>query len=128
VGIRNTITLLIIGLYMVLTAGFMLIRVPPSVGSGVPTGELLLALFLWTFVFDMKWLPHFSRSVLLIPFIIWWSLGIGRALVAIPYYFFWGIVLHYGQHLRHAFANGGLQAIEPVGRLGDQAHAHSAGS
>ena len=36
--IRNSITLLIIGLYMILmnlNAGFMLIRVPPAVGSGV---------------------------------------------------------------------------------------------
>ncbi len=33
--IRNSITLLIIGLYMILNAGFMQIRVPPAVGSGV---------------------------------------------------------------------------------------------
>ncbi len=89
--IRNSVTLLIIGLYMVLNLGFMLVRIPPAVGTGVPFGELLLLLFLLTFVFDIKWLPHFSRSIFLLPFILWWSLGIGRSIAAVPEFGMWAL-------------------------------------
>lgn len=82
-SIRNGLVLLIIGLYMVLNWGFMLVRVPPGGTSGVPVGEILLLFFFLTFIWDMKWLPYFSRKIFLFPFLLWWVLGLGRALAAV---------------------------------------------
>lgn len=82
--IRNGIALLIIGLYMILNWGFMLVRVPPGGASGVPVGEILLLFFFPTFIWDIEWLPHFSRNIFLAPFVLWWGLGIGWALAGVP--------------------------------------------
>ena len=90
-SIRNNLVLLIISLYMILNVGFMLIRFPPGGASGVPVGELLLLFFILTFIFDMKWLTHFSRSIFLLPFILWWGLGIWRALAGIPEFGMWAL-------------------------------------
>lgn len=58
-GIRYNLALLIIGLYLILYWGFMLVRLPPGGGaSGVPIGELLLVFFFLS-VNDVKWLAHF---------------------------------------------------------------------
>ena len=56
-------------------------------------------------------------------FVLVWVFALGedaleKPYITIPYYFFWGIVLHYGQHLRRAFANGGFQTHEPPHWLG----------
>ncbi len=85
-SIRNGIVLLVLGLYLVLNWGFMLVR-----GFGVPVGEILLLFFFLTFITDIKWMPHFSRSIFLLPFLLWWALGIGRALAAVPEFGLWAL-------------------------------------
>ena len=91
ISIRNGLVLLIIGLYLVLNWGFMLVRVPPGGASGIPVGELLLFFFILTFIWDIKWLPRFSRSIFLLPFLLWWALGIGRALAAVSEHGLWAL-------------------------------------
>ena len=48
-SMRNTLILLVIGAYMLLNWGFMLVRIPPVPGGGVPVGEILLGV--WFFFF-----------------------------------------------------------------------------
>ncbi len=91
VRIRNSLILLIIGLYLVLNSGFMLVRVPPGSASGIPIGELLLLFFIFAFIEEVKWLPNFSRSISLVPFVLWWALGLGRALAAVPEHGMWAL-------------------------------------
>lgn len=91
VGIRNNLTLLVIALYLILNWGFMLVRFPPGGGAaGVPMGEIVLLLF-FVSLGDFKWLPHFSRSIFLFPFLVWWTLGIGRALSSVPEHGMWAL-------------------------------------
>lgn len=90
-GIRNNLALLVIALYLILNWGFMLVRFPPGGGAaGVPVGELVLLLFFIS-VADFKWLPHLSRSIFMLPFLVWWALGIGRALSAVPDHGLWAL-------------------------------------
>ncbi|MGB1547503.1 MAG: hypothetical protein ACPHIA_03070, partial [Alphaproteobacteria bacterium] len=81
--LREHATLIIISLYLILNYGFMLIRVPPNVG--VPFGELLLAAYL-LWLSDIRFLPRFGKTLFLLPFIIWWIAGLGRAYFAFPEY------------------------------------------
>ncbi len=67
----------------------MIIRVPPNSGAGVPIGELLILLFLATFLWDMKWLPQFIYAAPIIPLVIWWGLGLGGAYIGLDKYGMW---------------------------------------
>ncbi len=81
--LRETATLAILALYLILNYGFMLIRVPPNVG--LPLGEILLfSYLLW--LNDVRLLPRFSKTIFLLPFLLWWGLGLGRAYLAFPEY------------------------------------------
>ena len=90
VRFRNTLLFIIVGLYLVLNQGFMQIRVPQAVGGGVPVGELMLLFVLLT-VDHSKLAPRLSRTIFLLPFILWWGLGIGRALAGVPEYGMWAL-------------------------------------
>jgi len=91
VGIRGMSSLLIISAYLVLNVGFMLIRMPPGVNWGIPIGEILIIWYGFGLIFDSRWLLPFSRSIFLIPFLLWWGIGIGRALAAMPEYGVWAL-------------------------------------
>jgi O-Antigen ligase len=88
---RNSIVLFVIGAYLVLNWGFMLIRIPPVGGGGVPAGELLLVIWIFFLFKDSRWVLLFCNSPIFIVFLTWWALGIGRALYAIPEYGMWAL-------------------------------------
>ena len=76
---------------MILNWGFMLVRFPPVAGSGVPLGELFLVFSFIFIVKDLRLLPQFANNIIFIPFLLWWTLGIGRALYALPEYGMWAL-------------------------------------
>ena len=88
---RNTFILLLIAAYLILNWGFMLIRIPPVAGSGVPVGELFLVLSLCFIFKDAKLLPQFTNNIIFVPFLLWWALGIGKALYALPEHGMWAL-------------------------------------
>ena len=88
--IRNSVLLWIVALYMVLSAGFMQLRLPPTSGAGVPIGEVALLLALAT-INHGRVLPQFARSVFIAPFLLWWLYGFGRVALSVPEYGFWAL-------------------------------------
>lgn len=88
---RNTLILLVIGAYMLLNWGFMLVRIPPVAGGGVPVGEILLLLSFCLIFKDVRWLPSFTSNLIFVVFLMWWTLGIGRALFAVPERGMWAL-------------------------------------
>jgi len=88
-SLRNSITLLVIGAYLILNYGFMLVRIPPMAEGGVPIGELLLLFWFCFLVKDLQWLPIFTNNIIFVPFLMWWALGFGRVLLAFPEYGMW---------------------------------------
>lgn len=88
--ILNSLMLTVIGLYIVLNYGFMQLRIPPITGGGVPIAEIILILTLAVIDYS-KLLPKLSEIVFLLPFLIWWGLGIGRAIVGVPEFGMWAL-------------------------------------
>lgn len=88
VEFRNNLLLIVVGLYLLLNDGFMQLRIPPAAGHGIPIGELVLLFSILTINYDVL-LPRISIIVLLLPFMIWWSVGLSHAFMAIPEYGFW---------------------------------------
>jgi hypothetical protein len=85
---RTTILLLILTGYIFLNQGFMQVRVPPT--YGVPIGEFALVCYLamtnvWVVLARMRAVVH------LLPFLIWWGFGIGRALFDTGEYGMWAL-------------------------------------
>lgn len=81
---------LMIGLYLILNYGFMLVRIPPVANSGIPVGEMALLLSLAIINYS-KVLPRLAATGVLAPFLLWWTLGIGRAIVAVPEHGLWAL-------------------------------------
>lgn len=73
---RLNLTLVIVSLYMVLDAAFMLVRVPPGTVTSVPTGELLIVFFFLSLPRDLDFINPFFRSVPFVPLVIWWLVGV----------------------------------------------------
>ena len=88
VEFRNNLLLVVVGLYLLLNDGFMQVRIPPTAGRGIPIGELVLLFSILTIHYD-KLLPRISATIYLVPFTIWWSLGLSRVFMAVPEYGFW---------------------------------------
>jgi hypothetical protein len=86
--VRNTIVLLTVFLYLLLNWGFQQVRFPPTAGSGLPIGELVLLLALVT-LNPNRVLGCLSREIYLLPLLLWWVFGVGRALVDISVHGFW---------------------------------------
>ncbi len=89
--IRAELLLLIIGAYVILNHGFMLLRVPPSGGIGVPIGELIVLLFALTFIFEIRRLPSFAWVAPILPLAIWWGVGGVRAALGLETYGIWAL-------------------------------------
>lgn len=87
---RNRLTLIILALYLLLNSGFMLVRFPPQGDFALPFGELVLVVYMIWFA-DLRWFSKLSHTVVLLPFLIWWGLGIGRALAGVPQYGVWAL-------------------------------------
>jgi len=78
--VRNNSVLIVVFLYLLLNWGFQQVRFPPVAGGGVPIGEIVLILALSTFSFP-RVLGRLSQVVYLLPFMLWWGFGVGRALI-----------------------------------------------
>ena len=68
-----------VGGYLILNAGFEMIRIPP-VGPGIPIGELALIASL-CILNPATLLPRMSRTVWMFPILVWWLLSLSRALI-----------------------------------------------
>jgi hypothetical protein len=67
-----------VGSYLILNAGFEMVRIPPA-GAGIPVGEL--ALILSFFILNpLTVVPRMSRQVWLFPILVWWMLALPRSL------------------------------------------------
>ena len=77
--IRNTTVLVTVFLYLLLNWSFMQLRIPPTAGSGLPVGEMVLLLCLVTINYSGV-LGRLSLTVAILPFMVWWTFGIGRAM------------------------------------------------
>jgi O-Antigen ligase len=88
--VRNTITLITVFLYLLFNWGFQQVRIPPVVGGGIPVGEIVLLIALLT-IRPGAVLGRLSHQVYLLPFVLWWVFGIGRALVDVSHHGFWAL-------------------------------------
>jgi hypothetical protein len=88
VGLRNNLLLIVVGLYLLLNDGFMQVRIPPTAGLGIPVGELVLMFSILTIKYDIL-LERISSIINLLPFVIWWSIGLSHVILAVPEYGFW---------------------------------------
>ncbi len=89
--IRSQIIFLVVGAYLILNQGFMLLRVPPGGSFGVPFGEMLVILFVLTFVFDLKRLPSFANIVPLVPLILWWAVSYVNLVIGVEKHGAWAL-------------------------------------
>jgi hypothetical protein len=89
--LRADILLIVIATFMILNHGAMMIRMPPTAGAGLPVGELLIALFVLTLIFEVKRLPSFGYVAPLLPLFAFWSLSIFQILIALPEHGFWAV-------------------------------------
>ena len=89
IKLRSALTLLIVGLYLVLDWGFMLLRLPPGSDFGVPSGELLILIYLVTLPFDIWLLGAFAAAAPLAPLLVWWSIGGMRVAIGAASYGGW---------------------------------------
>lgn len=88
---RLHLTLLLVTLYMLLDAAFMLVRVPPGTINSVPTGEILILFFLVTVVVDTKYIGPFFQSVPAVPLAIWWFVGATQLVIGLGAHGFWAM-------------------------------------
>lgn len=88
---RLNLTLLLVSLYMLLDAAFMLIRVPPGSVSAIPMGELLIIFFFITVAGDLKYVTPFFRSVPFVPLVIWWLVGATQLVLGLGEHGFWAL-------------------------------------
>jgi hypothetical protein len=78
-SLRNTIVLVTVCLYLLFNWGFMQLRIPPTAGAGLPIGEMVLLLSLVSINYTGV-LGRLSLTIVLLPFGVWWTFGVGRAL------------------------------------------------
>ncbi len=88
--IRNSVLLLMLALYLCLNYGFMLVRIPPSHGGGVPVGEVVLLLSLVSINYT-RLLYRLSSVIYILPFIVWWIFGISSAIYATGSHGMWAL-------------------------------------
>jgi O-antigen ligase len=70
--------LCMVGAYLILNAGFEMVRIPPT-GAGIPIGEWTLILSL-CILNPLTILPKMSRQVWLFPILLWWLFSLPRCL------------------------------------------------
>jgi hypothetical protein len=89
--VRSDILLLIMGAYLILNQGFMMLRIPPQSGAGLPLGEVLVLLFGMAVLLEIKRVPSFARVAPIFPLLAWWGLAIIQVVIGLPKYGFWAI-------------------------------------
>jgi hypothetical protein len=88
--IRNLVVLATIWLYLIFNWGFMQLRIPPTAGSGLPVGEMVLLVYLVTINYTSV-LGRLSLTVAILPFMVWWTFGLGRALFDFTHHGMWAL-------------------------------------
>ena len=88
---RVTLVLFIISAYLLLNYGFQLVRIPPSSGSGVPSGEIIIILFVVTLIWDIRYFPAFFKVAPMILLCIWWGQGIVQAGIGVVEHGMWAM-------------------------------------
>jgi O-antigen ligase len=89
-ALRRYAVLSVVFCYVLLNYGFMQLRIPPSQGIGLPTGELLLVFSLAT-MRSHRVLSKLNSLLPVFPLLIWWAIGITRAFMGIPEYGMWSM-------------------------------------
>ncbi len=89
--LRANILLFIMGCYLVLNSGFMLVRFPPTGAIGVPVAEMLIAFFLATLIFELRWLKSFAVVAPVTLLIIWWGHGSLNAVLGLKAHGIWAL-------------------------------------
>ncbi len=89
--LRAQFVLLIIGAYLILNSGFMLVRFPPGTSVGVPVAELIVLFFLVFLVFDLRRLQGFAVVAPLTPLLIWWTVGTLQAFRGLELHGIWAL-------------------------------------
>ena len=77
---RGTLVFFVVAAYVVLNEGFMILLIPPT-RSGLPVGELVLALVALTFIFEIRHVPGFVQVAPIVALTVWWTLGVTRAVL-----------------------------------------------
>ena len=67
-----------VGSYLILNAGFEMVRIPPF-GAGIPIGEFALILS-FIVLNPLTVVPRMSRQVWLFPILVWWMLALPRSI------------------------------------------------
>jgi len=80
----------LIALYLLIGTGFMQLRIPPTIGAGIPLGELVLLVSLAT-INSFVVLGRMERVAFILPFLIWWGFGLVRAFIGVPEYGMWAL-------------------------------------
>lgn len=88
--LRDNSVFIIVLLYLLFNWGFQQVRVPPVAGGGIPVGEIVLILALATLNYT-RVLGRLSHTVYLLPFLLWWAFGVGRALVDFSHHGTWAL-------------------------------------
>jgi hypothetical protein len=89
--LRRNLTLVMVALYLLLDAPFMLVRIPPGGVASVPMGELLIVFFLLTVPADTKLAMPFLRTAPIVPLAIWWIVAIPQLVMGFTQYGFWAL-------------------------------------
>jgi hypothetical protein len=87
---RNNVVLVTVFLYLLLNWGFQQVRIPPVEGGGLPVGEIVLFMSLATVNYTRAF-GVMSRAVYLLPFLVWWGFGVGRAMVDFSLHGMWAL-------------------------------------
>ena len=90
-SIRNTLLLWMLAGYLLFSYFFMQIRFPPVAGGGIPLGEIAMGLTFCLIYKDLRHLSAFTNNIIFVVFLMWWTLGIGRALAGVPEYGMWAL-------------------------------------
>jgi hypothetical protein len=88
--LRNLVVIAVVALYFLLNVPFMQVRFPPVVGGGVPVGEIVLILALVTVNYTAT-LGRLALTIGIIPLLLWWLFGIGRALIDFHTHGIWAL-------------------------------------
>jgi hypothetical protein len=87
--IKRRVLLALLAGYLVFDYAFMQVRIPPS-GMGIPLGEIFLIFALVTTDLPLA-LIRMSAAAYLLPFLVWWAYGLGRAVTDSFHHGFWAL-------------------------------------
>jgi len=88
---RAWMVLLVLALYGVLNKGFMLLRIPPAGQFGIPAAELLVLMFVATFVYEIRRVPSFASVAPVTPLLVLWLVGLTNVMLGFTEHGIWAL-------------------------------------